>query len=180
MARLLRRAGFAVMAVLTMVVGVFVIGETFDDPGGWGAVGLVSAWLVPLAVLAALAWRRPGLATWVLGALTGMVLVGAVWFAVDPQAARSLEDGVGPVRALAVFVVAAALGVLGLARTGPAAVLLLVVGLAPTLLGGLGRGGTSSLAAASLPAVLTGVLYLASTFAARGADDAPVSRVSGR
>jgi hypothetical protein len=175
-AHLLRRAGFVAMAVFAVLVGAFVIGETLDDPGGWRAVGLVAAWLVPLAVLAALAWRRPDLATWVLGGLTGVVVIGAVWFAVDPQAGRSLENDVGPVRALAVFVVSVVLGVLGLARTGLAAVLLLVVGLVPVLAGTLGRGGMSSLSAASLPALLTGVLYLASALAARGADDVTVGR----
>ena len=173
-ARLLRRTGFGVMAVLAVLVGVFVIGETVDDPGGWSAVGLIAAWLVPLVVLCVLAWRRPEWGGWVLTVLTGAVVVGAAWFAVDPQAARRLEDGVGPVRALAVFVVAAALGVLGLTRTRQAAVLLLVVGLLPVLLSGLGRGGMSSLAALSLPAVLTGVLYLASALAARGGDDGGV------
>jgi hypothetical protein len=175
-ARVLRRAGFLVMAVLGVVVGVFVVGETLDDPGGWPAVGLIATWLVPLVVLGVLAWRRPEWAGWVLGVLTGAVAVGAVWFAVDPQAGRSLENDVGPVRALAVFVVSVALGVLGLARTGLAAVLLLVVGLVPVLAGTLGRGGMSSLSAASLPALLTGVLYLASALAARGADDVTVGR----
>jgi hypothetical protein len=130
---------------------------------------------VPLVVLAVLAWRRPEWAGWVLGGLTGATVIGAVWFAVDPQAARGLEDGVGPVRALAVFVVTAALAVLGLVRTGVAAVLLLVVGLVPMLAGGLGRGGMSSLTAASVPAVLTGLLYLASALAARVSENAGVS-----
>lgn len=170
-AHLLRRAGFWLMALNAVLVGLFVIGETVDEPGGWQAVGLIAAWLVPLAVLAVLAWRRPEAAGWVLGGLTGVVVLGAVWFAVAPEAVRGLENHVGPVRALAVFVVSAALGVLGLARTRLAAVLLLVVGLGPMLLGGLGRGGMSSLAAMSLPAVLTGALYLASALAARGEDD---------
>ena len=170
MPRLLRRAGFAVMAVNVVLVGVFVIGEAVDDPGGWPAVVLVASWLVPLAVLAVLAWRRPGPATWVLGVLAGAVAIGAVWSALDPQAARALEDDAGPVRALAVFVVAAALGVLGLARTRPAAVLLLVLGVAVVLAGRLGRGGMSSLAAMGLPAVLTGALYLASALAVRSDD----------
>ena len=173
-ARLLRRAGFAVMTVLAVLAGVFVVGESFGDPGGLRAVGLIAAWLVPLVVLAVLAWRRPEWAGWVLGSLTGVMVIGAVWFAVDPQAARELEDDVGPVRALAVFVVAAALAVFGLVRTDVAAVLLLVVGLVPMLAGGLGRGGMSSLTAASVPAVLTGLLYLASAIAARGGENAGV------
>lgn len=166
------------MAVLAVLVGVFVIGETFDDPGGWRAVGLIAAWLLPLAVLVGLAWRRPDWAGWVLGSLTVAVVIGAIWSAMDPQAARGLENDVGPVRALAVFVVAAALGVLGLTRTRLAAVLLLVVGLIPTLIGGLGRGGgMSSLTVTSLPAVLTGLLYLASALVDRSDDGGAPDRV---
>jgi hypothetical protein len=59
-ARILRRAGFGVMAFVTAFLGLFVVGETFTDPGGWAAVGLIAAWALPLAGLAVLAWYRPG------------------------------------------------------------------------------------------------------------------------
>lgn len=100
-----------------------------------------------------------------LGVLTGAVVAGSIWFAVDPQGWRSVEDDVGPVRAIAAFVVVAALGVLGLSRAMAAGILLLVTGLAPVLLG-LPRGGLSSLAAVGVPAVLVGALYVASAVAA--------------
>lgn len=41
-------------------------GVAFAGPGGWQAAGLVAAWAVPLAGLAALSWVRPGWAVCVL------------------------------------------------------------------------------------------------------------------
>ena len=58
-ARLLRRSGFVLMTVVTFGVGVFLVGETVDDPGGRQAVLLILAWAVPLLALATLAWLRP-------------------------------------------------------------------------------------------------------------------------
>jgi hypothetical protein len=139
-ATILRRLGFGLIAVETGFFGLFVVAETVADPGGGRAVGLIAAWLVPLVVLVLLAWRRPDWATWVLGVVTAVLVAGAVWFAVDPQGWRSVEMHVGPVRAIAAFVVAAALGVLGLRRTTAAGVLLLVAGAVPLLMAGINRG----------------------------------------
>ena len=47
-ARFLRRAGFILMALITFFFGAFIVGETFTDPGGWEAAGLVALWVVPL------------------------------------------------------------------------------------------------------------------------------------
>jgi hypothetical protein len=58
-ALLLRRAGFTWMALFTVFSGAFIVGDTFTGPGGWRAAGLVAAWAVPLAGLAALAWYPP-------------------------------------------------------------------------------------------------------------------------
>lgn len=45
---LLKRTGFGLMALSAFFIGAFIIGETFADPGGWKAAGLVAAWAVPL------------------------------------------------------------------------------------------------------------------------------------
>lgn len=148
------------MAVVTVVAGVFAIGETVADPGGWAAAGLVAAWVVPLVACAAVAWRWPRTGTWLLGILTAALIGSAVWTAVDPGGWRGLENGVGPVRALATLVVAAGLAVLGLRRTAVAGILLLVAGAGPVLIGGVRGGGLSSLAVIAVPAVVSGVLYL--------------------
>lgn len=159
----LRRTGFAVIAAWTLLGGAFVVGETVTDPGGLAAVGWIAAWLVPLVVLAVTARLAPDLAVRVLAAGVGVAVAAGLWFAAAPDAWRDFEDDKGPVRAIATFVLGAALGVLGLARTRVAGALLLVLGLVPPLLAQLGTSrGTASLIAMATVPVVVGVLYLAS------------------
>ena len=167
-ARVARDAGFAIMVVETVVAVFFLVGETFADPGGWAAVGLVLAWAVPLGGLCALVRLRPDGATRVLTALTGLLVVADVWSVLAPGAWRGLEDQYGPVRTVATFVLAAALALLGLGRTRVAGALLVVVGGVPWVLSVLGgRGVFGSLAVVSLPPLLAGLLYLLSAGLAR-------------
>lgn len=169
-ARLLKQAGFVVSAVFTFIGGAFIVGDAFADPGGWAALGLVAAWAVPLIALAAVSWFRPDLATRLLGVLMTVAVGLSVWFALDPQWWRTVENDIGPIRAVAVFVLAAAVAVLGLRRTAVAGVMLLVLGVVPVVVSSLGsRGGIPSLAATSLAPVVSGVLYLLSARVARGA-----------
>lgn len=163
----LRRAGFGLTAFVTFFVGAFIVGETAADPGGWQAVALVAAWLVPLVLLAAVAWYRSDQAVRLFAVLTSAVVGLGVWYALDPGSWRSFEDDNGPVRTVVTFVVTAALALLGLKRTTAAGVLLLVVGIVPVLLAsGRGDGLSSLLAVVSAP-VVTGVLYLLSVSVAR-------------
>jgi hypothetical protein len=166
-ARFLKWAGFNVMALSTLIAGVFIAGETFTDPGGWKAAGLVAAWAVPLAVLAALAWYRPGWAVPVFAVLTAAVIGMSIWFTLSPR-------GKGPTDAILTFALAAAIAVLGLKRTGVAGVLLLIVGIVPFAVSSLvsGHGGFGSLAAVSAAPVVTGVLYLLSA-SIKGSRPAP-------
>ena len=119
----LRRAGFTWMALFTFFFGAFIIGDTFTDPGGWKAAGLVAAWAVPLAGLAALAWYRPGWAVYVFAVLTAAAISVSIWFAVTPQGWRSFENQHGPIRAVITFVLVAPIALLGLKRTAAAGVL---------------------------------------------------------
>ena len=160
--RFLRRAGFRLMAMSTVVFGLFLVGETLSDPGGWEGVGLVVLWIVPLALLCLLAWFRSKVAGWVFAAMVAAVVAMSVSFAIDPSGWRAFENDHGPVRAVVIFVLAAALAVWGLRRTARSAVMLLVVGILPTMVSGIARGGFPSLAAASFAPVITGLLYLAS------------------
>ncbi len=160
-ARILRRAGFGVAAFVTVVFGLFVVGETFADPGGWKALGLVVAWAVPLAALAAAAWYRPDWATRMFAALIAAVIAVSVWLAVNPEGWRAFEDRHGPIRAVISFVLAAVVAVLGVKRTAVAGCMLLVLGVAPVVVSSLGsRLGFASLAVVSSAPVITGVLYL--------------------
>jgi hypothetical protein len=169
-ARFLKWAGFTLMVLSTLIAGVFIAGETFTDPGGWKAAGLVAAWAVPLAVLAAMAWYRPSWAVPVCAVLTAALIGISIWFAVSPR-------GKGPTDAILTFALAAAIAVLGLKRTGVAGVLLLVVGIVPFAVSSLvrGHGGPSSLAVVSFAPIITGVLYLLSA-SIKGGRPAPSAR----
>jgi hypothetical protein len=162
-ARLLKRAGFTLMAFTTAFFGLFIIGEAFSDPGGWKAAGLVSAWLFPLVAVAALAWLRPGWASWLFGALISLVIGMSVWFALDPDGWRRFEDRNGPVRDVIVFALAAAIALLGLKRTAVAGWMLVLLGVVPIAISSLGSHlGWVSLSVVSSPTLIAGVLYLAS------------------
>jgi hypothetical protein len=155
-ARFLKWAGFTVMALSALIAAIFIVGETFAGPGGWKAAGLVAAWVVPLAALAALAWYRPGWAVPVFALLTAAVIGVSIWLAVSPR-------GKGPTDAILTFALTAAIAVLGLKRTGVAGVLLLIAGIVPFAVSSLVSGhGVGSLAAVSAAPIVTGLLYLLS------------------
>lgn len=168
-ARFLRAVALGFAGVATLFVGLFIVGETFTDPGGWQAFLLVLAWLVPLVVLAAVAWYRPALAVPLLGAATLLILAVAVWDAVDPSGWRSFQDTAGPVRGLLVFAVLAPTALLGWRRPLTGGVLLLVQSAVPLLLAGLTDDGgfrhAGSLQALAAPALITAILFLVSAAA---------------
>jgi hypothetical protein len=92
------------------------------------------------------------------------------WFAADPEAWRVFENNYGPVRAMSSFVLAAPLALLGWRKPLPAGMLLVALGVAPVMLVAAGTfWGLGSLAVVSLPAVLTGILYLLAEAIARRA-----------
>jgi hypothetical protein len=162
-ARAIKRLGFGVIAVFSVLAGLFIAGEAFEEPGGTGAISLVLSWLIPLVGLAGLAWYRPSLATPIVIVLSGAVVLASLWFAVDSDAWRVVEDQYGPVRAVAVFGLSAAVGVLGLKRTAIAGWLLIALGLFPVAASSLGSfGGAVSLSAVSVIPLITGMLYLIS------------------
>lgn len=159
----LKRAGFALMALFTLFFGLFIVGETFTDPGGWEALGLVALWAVPLVALGAMTWYRPEWAIRLFAVLIAAVIGMSIWFAVDPVAWNSFEDRNGPIRTIIVFALSAAVALLGLKRTAVAGVMLLVLGIVPIVVSRLGSDlGFTALVVASSPAVVTGVLYLLS------------------
>ncbi|MDA8284216.1 MAG: hypothetical protein M0Z42_13205 [Actinomycetota bacterium] len=160
-ARCFRRAGFGVTVLIAGFFGLFLVGETLSDPGGWEGVGLVALWAIPLALVCLLAWSRPDAAGWVFAPLVALVIGASVSFAVDPNGWRSFESHHGPVRAVIVFAVAVALAVWGLRRTMWAGMMLLVVGILPIVISSLGHDGMASLVAASSAPAITGLLYVA-------------------
>ncbi|WLQ05274.1 hypothetical protein [Arthrobacter oryzae] len=151
----------AIMAAFTVLAGLFISGYALADPGGSEGIALVTSWTVPLAALAALAWLRPSWALPALTALTALLVVAGIWFAVDSVSWRTFENANGPVRAVAVLVVAFPAAVLGLKRTAAAGWLLLALGLGPIGFSALGSlAGVVSLSAMSVIPLITGLLYL--------------------
>ncbi|MGZ6827509.1 MAG: hypothetical protein ACXVGH_12005 [Mycobacteriales bacterium] len=160
----LRRTGF-VLALVTFVLGALLVGgEALTDPGGWAGLGVTAAWAVPLLAVGVLVRTRPQLAVTVLAAGVAATVLLGLWYAVAPDGWRGLENDLGPARAIAVFALGAALGLLALRRTRAAGVLLLVLGVVPALLAEAGsRRATSSMLAAAATPVLVGLLYLVSS-----------------
>ncbi|HUL86053.1 MAG TPA: hypothetical protein VLX89_11150 [Actinomycetota bacterium] len=162
-ARFLRRAGFMLMALITFLFGAFIVGETFTDPGGWEAAALVALWAAPLIAGVLVAWYRPDLAVRIFSVLIAVVIGVSVWFAIDPQGWRSFEDHHGPIRAIVVFAMSAAIAALGLKRTRIAGWMLLVLGIIPILVSSIGGSlGFASLVVVSSPPVIAGALYVLS------------------
>lgn len=168
--RSLRYVAFALMALFGLVGGLFVIGETFTDPGGWTAVWLTALWLLPLAALALFALLRPQQAGPVLVVATGLVLA----FAVADSLLRIIpRDEWGPVTAVSVFSVGVALAFLGLHRARLAGLLMVVAALTQFAAialgfvvhgGGDGPGPGAMLGGSSgvmvTPLLLAGALFL--------------------
>jgi hypothetical protein len=171
-----RIAGLVLMAVLAGFIGMFIVAEAVGEPGGWAAVGRIASWLVPLSLLVTLALVRPAWAQPVLVVLTGLVLLLHVWFMIDTRAWRSFEDDIGPVRAVAGFVVMVALAALGWHRSAPAGWLLLALGVPPVVLLLLetGRFAVASWVVVGIPGVAVGILYLLA------ADTASARKTSAR
>ena len=192
----LQIVALSLMGALGLFIGLFIIGETMSDPGGWQGVGLVALWLVPLLVVVAIAWLRPEWAKWLLAALTAGVTGLLLWSVLAPQPWSDFENRNGPILAIAVFALAIPLTVLGWRQPVPAGSMLLVLGLTPvaSLLllaatGGVHRDGAgippqAGLVVLTVPLVLVGALLLVAGLSDRGAKrlpptTPPVARVGG-
>jgi hypothetical protein len=185
-ARALKGAALVLAGMYAGFFGLFAIGETFTDPGGWVAVGATTAWLGPLGVLSVLAWHRPRWAAPVLAGLL-VALVGVyVWSAVTLDAWSTFENTTGPFRALIAFVLAVPMAVLGWRRPRVAGMMLIALPALPTLLLliNLARGlgpGSWPIAIVTAPAGIIGVLHLiAGSPHPRPRSPAPVGTSAGR
>ncbi|MBC7290508.1 MAG: hypothetical protein H5T83_04100 [Actinotalea sp.] len=184
LAKLVKAVGAWGLVVLATLFGVFAAGYAFQDPGGWLAVGLVAAYVVPAVGLGLVAWRWPERA--MVTVVPVVVLVALPLFS---DTVRGWFDEVGPVLALATGVAAVVLAILGLHRPGLAGTLLIAVAAfifvqlvieanavveEPSPLGVLGTSGGVIL----LPMVVSGVLLLIAYELERHAHrPAPTSRV---
>lgn len=173
-----RRAGLGWTLAFAVLAGLFVIGETGTDPGGWEAVAIDVSWLVPTVALGALAWWRPGITAPVLVTLTAVALL------TDAATTLSRDHGRGdgaPVAVVSLFATAVAVGVLGRHRPAPAAWLLLAIAAVPMVVLAIGTdvpphallGGST--AAGTVPFAVAGVLYALAAWWERRAAPPPAS-----
>ncbi len=109
--RYARYTVFGLMSLFLFIGSAFVIGETFTDPGGWTAVLLVCAWLVPAAALSVYAVLRPAQAERLLlvavAVVAGFVLVESFTHVIP-------QNDVGPVATVSAFAMSIPLAFLGL------------------------------------------------------------------
>ena len=163
------KTGLALMTVFTLLAGAFIGGYAMDEPGGQAGLMMILSWAAPTLVLAALAWFWPAGSAPLLVALTAVLLAVCVWFALDPAAARDIQNANGPVLAVGVVVLAFDAAVLGVKRAHTAGWLLLALGAVPLLITVLARSGpAASLAAASVVPLVTGAIYLVASRMTRG------------
>ena len=154
--------GFGIGSGYLGFIMLTVTGYTLADPGGWLAIGLMAAWLVPALALAVLALLRPSVAVPVLATLTLLPVGFGAWSLLDYHGARQWEDNNGPISLMLLVVVAAGLLVLGLTLPAQAGVLLLVATVVPAVLATSGAGSDwldpLSISLVTAPLVATGVL----------------------
>jgi hypothetical protein len=163
--RFWRAIALSLAVLFALFAGLFIVGETAEDPGGAAAVALIAAWLAPLAALAAVAWWWPQVASVVLSVLVAAVVAVGAWYAADPAWWRTVEDDHGPVRAVGVFALSLPLALLAWRRPMLGGGLLVALGVLPGLLAVASTGGggaAGAVAAASSPPALVGILYLIS------------------
>jgi hypothetical protein len=169
-ARALVWTAAAIMAAFTVLAGMFISGYALADPGGTEGLMLIVSWALPMAALAVLAWLRPAWAAPALTVLTALLIAAGIWFAVDSASWRAFENANGPVRAVAVLILAFPAAVLGLKRTPAAGWLLLGLGVGPIAFSALGSlAGVVALSAISVVPLITGLLYLMAAKVTHGA-----------
>ena len=165
----LQRAGAGVMAVFTVLAGVFIAGYALQDPGGNTGLLITAAWLLPMLILAVAAWFWPAPTAPLLLALTASFIAACVWLAFDPAALQEFISENGPVIAVSVVALSFPAAVLGLKRTALAGWMLVALGALPLLITVIGRTGpVASLAAASVVPLIAGIAYLVSARMASG------------
>jgi hypothetical protein len=167
--RTARYVVFGVTALVLAFFAMFVLGETFMDPGGSEALLLSAAWVVPAAALSVAALLRPRVGGQVLAALT---VTFAAFQILEAIIDAIPEDDVGPVGLVVALALAIPLAFLGLKQARLAGWLLIGVGLSlgvGVIVEAIGGGGPRpSAVVIAIPFVLFGAMFVLTETRPRG------------
>jgi hypothetical protein len=149
--------------VYSVLVSLFLIGETFDDPGGWDAVLLNLQWIVPLIALLIIAYINPRFARPLFIALSSVIVGMAFTQMIWTKEWQELKFQRGPVIGIATMVLCIALTIWARHKSSIAGFLMVISAGFPILaealmIGTLRLGGST--AALTLPAVFVGILLM--------------------
>jgi hypothetical protein len=158
---------FSIWGYLTysVLVSIFIIGETFADPGGWDAVLLNLQWIVPLIALLIIAQTNPRISSFIFIAIASVIVGMAFTQIIWTREWQGLKFPRGPIIGIATMVLCVSLAVWARHRSSIAGFLMVISAGFPILaealmIGTLRLGGSS--AAVTLPAVFVGLLLLIS------------------
>ncbi|HET9127248.1 MAG TPA: hypothetical protein VFN73_04145 [Propionibacteriaceae bacterium] len=132
----LKYSAVVLMTLFALLGGLFAAGYAIADLSGRAAALLIAAYAVPAVGLSVLAIIRPA----VLGpVLVGLSVVVIVFNDIDAAARLIPRDTYGPVGVVAVLMLAAAIGFLGLHRPLLAGVLLVALAIGQAVAAVAGR-----------------------------------------
>jgi hypothetical protein len=182
-AHVLQYVAFGLMAAFVTLGSLFIAGYAFEDPGGWQAVGMVAAWLVPLLALAFVAHKWPSAAVWVFGVALVLLAGTYGWYSLDTEWWRDLMDDSGPVLGISAFALGLPMAVLGLRRPLTAGLLLVAAAVIPYVgflvsvsdepWRGLAASLTTSSTVSCVPVFGVGLLFLLSALLGRLGQPSP-------
>ncbi len=161
----MRKVAFYVLNGFAVLATLFISGYAFEDPGGWQAVGMMSAFVLPMLVLGLLAWRFPAGMHAPLLALSLISVVISWSQAYWQESWRDFLNRTGPVLGIGTFALVFGLSVFAryhdelfggslmmLVAISPILAMFVALGAHASLLG----GSTSAL---MLPGVIIGGVY---------------------
>ena len=149
--------------VYSVLIGTFIVGETFDAPGGWPAVWMSLIWVIPLVILLTVAYTNPRFARPLFILLAFAIAISGLTQIIWAEEWREWKFAKGPVLGVATLVLCVSLAVWARHKSSIAGFLMLISAAIPLLaesvaMGALRLGGSS--AALSLPAVFVGILLM--------------------
>jgi hypothetical protein len=168
-ARIWLRQGLIWFGVVGGFIMLFIIGETFTDPGGLQAVAMVSMWVIPAGLLSWLALARPAEAAITLTAVCALSTAFNIWAVAVGEWWWRFENQHGPISAIITFASTIPLGFMAWRQPWWAGWLLVGTTLLPdlTVMVRNPDRGAISLGFLTSPGIVAGVLFVLAGYANR-------------